>query len=148
MIAYGLRFGPNFLSLVRAPEIPSELCALREQVSGWAGVEPSRFSQALVQRFPPGASIGWHADDAAFGCPIIGISLGAPAVLRLRDAARETIWKATLQPSSIYSLSSDARWRWQHSITGVTSTRYSVTFRTVPTKEMIDDPTLRPRRLG
>jgi alkylated DNA repair dioxygenase AlkB len=39
--------------------------------------------QALLIRYDPGASIGWHRDRPVFE-HVVGISLGADARLRLR----------------------------------------------------------------
>lgn len=40
--------------------------------------------QALLIRYDPGAGIGWHRDRSVFD-QIVGVSLGAPAVLAFRQ---------------------------------------------------------------
>lgn len=131
IVAYGKRFSANFLGLEAAPPLPKELHELRKKAAEWSGVEPMAFTQALLQRFPVGAGISWHRDASRFSSPIVGISFGAVATLRLREAPRSAEHHVLLEPRSIYSLDLDARWQWQHSIKQVRALRYSVTFRVV-----------------
>ena len=73
-----------------------------------------------------------HLDNrhSVFG-EVVGVSLLAPCVLRLRRRARGG-WdraKLTLAPRSAYLLSGSVRSEWEHSIPPVASLRYSITFR-------------------
>jgi alkylated DNA repair dioxygenase AlkB len=64
---------------------------------------------------------------------VIGVSLPAPCVFRLRRKAG-TKWDRasfTAEPRSAYLLNDEARWGWEHSITPMDRLRYSVTFRTM-----------------
>jgi DNA oxidative demethylase len=85
-----------------------------------------------VQRYPAGATIGWHRDAPAFGT-VVGISLGGSSRLRFQrgkgDARR--VWEVLLAPRSGYVLSGPARTSWQHSIPPTKELRYSITFRTL-----------------
>jgi alkylated DNA repair dioxygenase AlkB len=112
--------------------IPDWLHPLRHRAAGFAGLEPADLVQALVIRYDRGAGIGWHRDRAVFG-HVIGISLGAQAVMRFRrrEGARFDRASAPLAPRSIYHLSGEARHDWEHSIVEMTEARWSITFRSL-----------------
>ena len=86
----------------------------------------------LVQRYPPGSTIGWHRDAPAFGT-VVGVSLGGSSRLRFQrgkgDARR--VWEVELEPRSGYVLGGAARSSWEHSIPPTKELRYSITFRTL-----------------
>jgi alkylated DNA repair dioxygenase AlkB len=120
----------------RAPSpgepVPEWLLPLRERCAGLACSAPEELVEALVQRYPPGAGIGWHRDAPAFGL-VAGVSLGSSCRLRFRrDAGGERqAFELELAPRSAYVLAGAARWAWQHSIPPTAALRYSVTFRTL-----------------
>ncbi|HVR41244.1 MAG TPA: alpha-ketoglutarate-dependent dioxygenase AlkB, partial [Thermoanaerobaculia bacterium] len=87
LLAYGVGFGTNFQSTVAAAPIPTELHDLRRRAAEWAEVAHGELTHALIQRYPPGATIGWHRDADVFGSPIIGLSFGGPARMRFRNEA-------------------------------------------------------------
>lgn len=123
--AYGAR------AVAPGPPIPDFLLPLRERAAALASVAPEALGEALVTLYPPGAGIGWHRDAPAFG-RVVGVSLGAPARLRLRRGGpggeqRELL----LRPGSAYLLSGAARWTWQHTLPPVKAERWSVTLRTM-----------------
>ena len=133
----GRHFGVNYdydqrAHVVEAEPIPEWLEPLRERCAGLAGLDPAALVEALVQRYPAGASIGWHRDAPSFGV-VIGVSLVATARLRFRrgSTGHWTIWELSLPPGSAYVLAGEARTRWQHSIPAVKGLRYSITFRTL-----------------
>lgn len=111
--------------------IPGWLLELRARVASQFRLDPQSFEQALVIRYDPGAGIGWHRDRPHFE-QVIGVSLGAPAVLRLRRRRtaggfdRRSIF---LEPRGAYLLHGEVRSEWEHSITPMEETRWSVTFR-------------------
>ncbi|MCA1645909.1 MAG: alpha-ketoglutarate-dependent dioxygenase AlkB [Chloroflexi bacterium] len=115
-----------------APPLPAWLEPLRERCAALAGVAPDDLAEALVQRYPEGATIGWHRDAPSFGV-VIGVSLGATARLRFRRGAQGhwTTCELALPPRSAYVLAGDARTKWQHSIPPIKALRYSITFRTL-----------------
>lgn len=124
--------------------MPEMLLPIRARAAAFAGLEPEALIQALLIRYDPGAGIGWHRDRPTFE-HVVGLSLGAPATMRfrLRDGAREG--RATyrreaqaLAPRSIYHLSGEARWDWEHSIAPIAETRWSVTFRSLSARGRID----------
>jgi alkylated DNA repair protein (DNA oxidative demethylase) len=86
----------------------------------------------LLIRYDPGAGIGWHRDRPVFE-HVIGVSLGAPATMRFRRRKPGGFDRASagLSPRSIYHLSGEARYQWEHSIAEMTVTRWSITFRSL-----------------
>ncbi|WP_354081155.1 alpha-ketoglutarate-dependent dioxygenase AlkB [Bradyrhizobium sp. S3.5.5] len=83
-------------------------------------------------RVRAGAGIGWHKDRPVFG-DVAGISLLSSCTFRLRRRTAKSFERSTLvaEPRSVYLLRGPSRTEWQHSIPGVESLRYSVTFRNV-----------------
>jgi DNA oxidative demethylase len=130
---YGLDYDYERRETVEEAErIPAWLEPLRERAASLAGVEREELAEALVQRYPEGAQIGWHRDAPAFDI-VVGVSLAAPARLRFRrgsGGARET-WELELAPRSGYVLAGEARTEWQHHVPPTKELRYSVTFRTL-----------------
>ena len=126
--------GYDYQSRVPLPgdQIPDWLEPPRRAAAALAQVTPESLVEILVQRYPPGAGIGWHRDAPAFGL-VVGLSLHGPARLRLRrgrQGERRT-WEVRLEPRSGYLLADEARWRWEHSIPPGKELRYSITFRTL-----------------
>lgn len=133
-VAYGWRYGADGKAIEPAQAIPDFLLEVRARAAAFAGLEPDALVQAMVIDYPPGAPIGWHRDRPAFG-QVLGVSLLAPAPLRLRRERAEGGWDRitrVLEPRSAYRLSGPARHRWQHSIPPLDAQRYSITFRTLP----------------
>jgi alkylated DNA repair dioxygenase AlkB len=116
--------------LVPAEPLPAELTWLRERCAELAGVEPNELAQTLVQRYPPGAPIGWHRDAPMFGI-VVGVSFLSACRMRLRrGTSGRSEYELELEPRSAYVLAGEARTSWQHSIPPVKELRYSITFRT------------------
>jgi len=110
--------------------IPDWLEPARAYAARFAEVEPEDLVQALVTRYDPGAGIGWHRDRPIYD-KVIGLSLGAAAVMRLRRRLTNGFARASfpLDPGGAYLLSGPVRREWEHSIAPVDQTRWSVTFR-------------------
>jgi DNA oxidative demethylase len=135
-IHYGWTYGYETWRVEPGPPIPESLAPLRARAARLAGVEPAALAEVLLTHYPPGAGIGWHRDAPAFGI-VVGVSLLSPCRFRFQrgeGAARRTR-AVMLAPRSAYVLASDARWQWQHSIPPGRAERYSVTFRTLRTRE-------------
>ncbi len=134
-ISYGWHY--DFESGRFAPTLPmpSWLEPLRERAAQASGLAASLLVQALLIRYDPGASIGWHRDRPVFA-DVIGISLGASATLRLRRRTASGFERSAqpLDPRSLYRLSGPARHLWEHSIPPLDRLRWSITFRTLSTK--------------
>ncbi|MFC4294336.1 alpha-ketoglutarate-dependent dioxygenase AlkB [Novosphingobium tardum] len=118
--------------VLEAPPMPVWLEPLRSRAALRCGLDPASLVQALVIRYDPGAGIGWHRDRPQFGT-VIGLSLGAPAVLRLRRRTTSGFTRAALPlpPRALYCLDGEARSQWEHSIVPLEQTRWSITFRTM-----------------
>jgi alkylated DNA repair dioxygenase AlkB len=132
---FGVDYEYDSGAVARDGSLPDWLVWLRDRGAALAGVEPERFVEALLTRYPAGATIGWHRDAPAFGSAVVGVSLGAPCRMRFRRTAGAATerFAVELEPRSAYVMSGAARWSWQHSIPGVPALRHSITFRTLRT---------------
>jgi alkylated DNA repair dioxygenase AlkB len=131
VVSFGWQYDFSARHLRKADDIPEYLLGLRETAATFAGLEAEEFQHVMVTEYSPGAGIGWHRDKAVFG-EVVGISLRAPCVLRLRRAMGEKKWErvnVVAAPRSAYFLSGRARSEWEHSIPQVDALRYSITFR-------------------
>jgi DNA oxidative demethylase len=130
-------FGLNYdyeqrVHLQDAEPLPAWLEPLRGKCAALAGVPAEALIEALVQRYPEGATIGWHRDAPSFGL-VIGVSLGSSARFRMRrgSTGHWTTWELDFPPRSAYVLAGEARAKWQHSLPPTRALRYSITFRTL-----------------
>jgi DNA oxidative demethylase len=116
--------------------IPAWLLPLRDKAARFARLAAEDLAQALLIRYDIGAGIGWHRDRLVFE-HVVGISLGAPATMRFRRRRAGGFDRATaeLAPRSIYHLSGEARYQWEHSIAEMEVTRWSITFRSLAQRE-------------
>ena len=130
---FGVDYDYERRAAVREAEaVPDWLLPVRERAAELAGVAPEELAEILVQRYPPGAPIGWHRDAPAFGI-VVGISLGGAARMRFRrdkGGVRRT-FELVLEPHSGYVLAGEARTAWQHHVPPAKALRYSITFRTL-----------------
>ena len=129
---YGLDYDYESRTPMPGEPVPDWLLPVRGRAAELAGREPDELVEILVQRYPPGATIGWHRDAPAFGT-VIGVSLGGSSRLRFQRGKRERrrVWEVLLEPRSGYVLSGEARRSWEHSIPPTKELRYSITFRTL-----------------
>ena len=129
-------FGLDYDYGTRTPKpgepVPDWLLPVQARAAALAEVEPEELAEVLVQRYPPGSTIGWHRDAPAFE-KVAGVSLGAPCRLRFRrgKGARRQVYELVLAPRSGYVLEGEARRAWEHSIPPTKELRYSITFRTL-----------------
>jgi DNA oxidative demethylase len=130
--SYGWRYDFDAGCLRRGDPIPEWLLPFRERAAAFAGLPKDALVQALVIRYDPGAGIGWHNDRPNFE-HVVGISLGAPAMMRFRRRHGEGFDLVTtaLEPRGAYHLRGEARDAWEHSIAEQAHTRWSVTFRSL-----------------
>jgi alkylated DNA repair dioxygenase AlkB len=134
VVSYGGSFDYDSNRLLPSEPLPEVLEPLRHRVAGWLRIAPDRLVHALVAEYRPGTPLGWHRDVPDFDL-IAGVSLGGPGVLRLRpyppdQPRRADIVHLDVAPRSIYRMSAEARWDWQHSVPPTEGERWSVTFRT------------------
>src|SRR3954470_23438785 len=129
---YGLGYDYESRTPQAGEPLPDWLLPVREQAADLGGVESGELVEALVQRYPAGATIGWHRDAPAFGT-VVGISLLAPARLRFRrDLQGERyVYEVEVEPRSGYVRAGLARTAWPHHVPPTKSLRYSITFRTL-----------------
>jgi alkylated DNA repair dioxygenase AlkB len=132
---FGWRYDFDDASFAPAEPIPDWLHPLRANAAGLAGVEPKDFAHVLLARYDPGAGIGWHRDRPQFD-KVVGISLGAPAVMRFRQRTDSGFRRANvpLGSRSAYLLAGAVRHDWEHSIAPAKALRFSITFRTLSDK--------------
>jgi alkylated DNA repair dioxygenase AlkB len=119
-------------ALTDAEPVPDWLEPVRAKAAALAGVPPEALVEALVQRYPEGAQIGWHRDAPMFGT-VVGVSLLSASRMRFRrgsTGAWETA-EIVLAPRSGYVLAGAARTTWQHHVPPTKAERYSITFRTL-----------------
>jgi alkylated DNA repair protein (DNA oxidative demethylase) len=136
----GRHFGLDYDYEARTPQpgepVPDWLLPARARAAQLAGHAPEELVEILVQRYPAGATIGWHRDAPAFDT-VVGISLGGHARLRFQRGKRDRrrVWEVQLDPRSGYVLTGEARRSWEHSIPPTKEDRYSITFRTLRNRE-------------
>ena len=131
-VSFGWRYDFNGGGFQKIEPVPAFLLTARQRAARFAGLDPSALEHALVTEYKPGAGIGWHKDRSVFG-DVVGISLLSPCTFRLRLKSGH-LWqrrKLIAEPRSVYLLRGPARTEWEHSIPGVESLRYSITFRNV-----------------
>ena len=130
VVSFGWRYDFSERLLEKANDIPGFLLPVRLKAARFAGIEPDDLQHVLVTEYSEGAAIGWHKDKAVFG-DVIGISLLSACTFRLRKKAGSRWERAsvTAEPRSVYLLRGPSRTDWEHSIPGVDSLRYSITFR-------------------
>jgi alkylated DNA repair protein (DNA oxidative demethylase) len=118
--------------LAEAAAMPDFLLPVRARAAAFAGLAAEAFVHVLLTRYDPGAGIGWHRDRPQFE-HVVGISLGAGAVMRFRRRRERGFDRVAvpLPARSVYHLTGDARHVWEHSIAPMDETRWSVTFRSL-----------------
>jgi DNA oxidative demethylase len=138
-MSYGWRYDFDNASFRPTEPIPDWLLPLRERAARVVGLEPDALVQSLLIRYDPGAGIGWHRDRPVFD-HVLGLSLGAPAVMRFRRRRPDGFASGfdrvsvPLTPRSLYHLTGEARHQWEHSIAAMAATRWSITFRSLSEK--------------
>lgn len=71
---FGFGYDYDSARAVPGDPLPAELVELRERCAALAGVPAEGLVEALVTRYPPGATIGWHRDAPVFGPTVMGVS--------------------------------------------------------------------------
>ena len=129
---YGVDYAFETRKVAPGEPVPEFLEPVRARCAGLLDRPPAALAEVLVTRYPPGATIGWHRDAPPFG-DVVGVSLGAPCVLRFQrgKGSERRVHEQLLAPRSGYVLAGPARRSWQHSIPAVAQTRHSLTFRTL-----------------
>lgn len=135
MLEFGLEYDFTTRRATPTQSFPEFLSPVRERAAHFAGISAAELVEGMVTEYSPGAPIGWHRDAPQFG-KIIGISLASVSRMRFKPYKAEGKPIAlTLEPRSIYLMRGPARWKFQHSIPAVKQLRYSITFRTLRSRE-------------
>ena len=121
--------------LSKGKEVPAAFDFVIKKVSDHLQVPAAEFAEFLITEYPPGAVINWHRDAPPFDI-IAGISLMADCTFRLRPQdkskqGRGSVISFPVERRSLYIIQGPARTDWQHSITPVKLTRFSITLRTL-----------------
>jgi alkylated DNA repair dioxygenase AlkB len=129
--SFGFRYDYALRQLQRTEPVPSWLDEIVTKVEAFGGPD-TRIQQILCTEYDVGVGIGWHRDKPHFD-RIFGLSLGSACKFRFRKSAGKSWDRFTLDagPRSLYMMSGASRHIWEHSIPGVESPRYSITFRTM-----------------
>jgi alkylated DNA repair dioxygenase AlkB len=129
--SFGFRYDYTRRRMRQAEPIPGWLEPVAESVEQFGG-PGTRVRQVLCTEYDVGVGIGWHRDKPHYD-RVFGLSLGSACQFRFRRSDGDTWQRFTFraEPRSIYMLSGEARSEWEHSIPGVESPRYSITFRTM-----------------
>jgi len=139
VVEYGWEYDFGSRQATRAAPIAPFLLPLRERAARFAGLFPELLVEAVVTEYLPGAPLGWHRDVPQFET-ILGISLGSAGRMRFKPYRGEgKLVSAMLEPRSLYVIQGDARWKSQHSMPPVETTRHSITFRTLREKKKQKD---------
>jgi alkylated DNA repair dioxygenase AlkB len=131
VVSFGWRYDFEEHTALPADPIPEFLIELCRKAQAASGFSLPHLQQVLVTEYAPGAPIGWHKDRPFFE-DVMGLSLAAPCLFRMRKREGPRKWRRVslpLEPRSAYLLTGPARWEWEHSIPPLEELRYSITFR-------------------
>jgi alkylated DNA repair dioxygenase AlkB len=129
---FGSAYDFETYQLGPAPPMPPFLHALRRKVCSFISVPEDSFPHCLINEYRPGTPLGWHRDVPEFE-QVVGVSLAGHCRMRFRPYPPQKgarVFTLELEPRSVYLLSDEIRWRWQHSVAPTRELRYSITFRT------------------
>jgi len=134
--SFGWRYDYTHLKLEPADDLPAWFDIFAVRIETFAGLQRDEIRQVLCTEYEEGVGIGWHRDKPQFD-QVFGLSLASACHFRFRRKAGEKWQRFTLEaePRSLYMMSGESRHLWQHSIPPVETPRYSITFRTMSTKE-------------
>lgn len=134
-------FGWNYdferKKLIPGPPLPPFLGRFARKIEKWLDLPKGSVVEALINEYVPGAALGWHTDNEPFE-HVVGISLLGWARMRFRPirkkGSRDTkeVLSLELEPRSAYAMQGKVRFHFQHSVAATKTTRYSITFRTLP----------------
>jgi alkylated DNA repair dioxygenase AlkB len=133
--SFGFSYDFSAQRLNAGPALPAFLQPLRERVAQELNVAPEALAQALVTEYTAGTPLGWHRDTPEFEL-VAGVSLAAACEMRWRrypPRTKGSVLKLVVAPRSLYLITDEARWGWQHSVAPTPALRYSITFRTLRT---------------
>jgi alkylated DNA repair dioxygenase AlkB len=135
VVSFGYSYDYSRHERLPATPLPQWLMPFVDRAAELIGVGAGDFVQALIAEYAPGTPLGWHRDVPDYE-HVVGLSLLSPGRLRFRRypwraEERDQIFSLEPAPRSVYALTGDARWRWQHSVPPAKERRISITLRTL-----------------
>lgn len=135
--SFGYDWNFESRTLTKGTEIPQAVIPLLDKVSRELSLQTEEFAEVLFTEYPPGSVINWHRDAPPFNL-IAGLSLSSDCIFRMRPfekerRGRKSVLSLPVKRRSLYVIKGPARSEWEHSISPVANTRYSVTLRTLRT---------------
>jgi alkylated DNA repair dioxygenase AlkB len=124
-----------------APPLPDFLRPFLRRAAQALKLPEARLRQVLVTHYPVGAPIGWHRDAPPFE-HLLGISFGSSCTMKLREMSGKKKLDLFLERRSAYLMTGIARWRWEHHIPPVKLERWSLTFRSLVSENLVSDKDL------
>ena len=120
-------------TLSKGKQIPTAFDFLIERVADQISVSKKSIAELLITEYPADAVINWHRDAPPFDI-IAGISLLSNCIFKLRPydktkQKRSAVISLPVNKRSLYIIKDKARSEWEHSITAVKQTRFSITWR-------------------
>jgi alkylated DNA repair dioxygenase AlkB len=137
--SFGFTYNFQAQTLNEAPALPAFLLPLRARIASELKVLPDELAQGLVTAYDIGTPLGWHRDAPEFGS-VAGVSLAGSCEMRWRPyppQAGRTLLSLTVAARSLYLITGEARWGWQHSVAATRELRYSITFRTLRARRAV-----------
>ena len=133
--SFGYDYHFDTRKLIPGTPIPNAFQSLIDKVAKHLSLPPEDFAELLVTEYPQGSVINWHRDAPPFDI-IAGISLLQDCNFRFRPhdkskQGRKSILTFPVKRRSLYILQQESRNDWEHSISPVKGTRYSITLRTL-----------------
>ncbi|MBA3237123.1 MAG: alpha-ketoglutarate-dependent dioxygenase AlkB [Parachlamydiaceae bacterium] len=130
---FGYHYNYQKFSVEPGEAFPSVIQKLSNKCAEKGGLEENEIVQCLISNYPANSTIGWHTDKFIFGSKIFGISLLSSCLMRFQRKIENIryVYEKELIPRSLYILSGESRYKWQHSIPPTKGLRYSITFRTL-----------------
>ncbi|CAJ1332759.1 unnamed protein product [Effrenium voratum] len=142
----------NALAPLRPPrdQMPASCHAVLDRLKKQGHIPDAHFHQCIVNDYLGGQGIKPHRDREFFGEVVLGMSLLEPTVMDFKSGGE--VRALLLEPRSVLILEGEARWSWQHGITGAPTLLYrgallqrgrrtSLTFRTIMDESVItQDP--------
>ncbi len=133
--SFGYDYSFDKRSLSKGEDIPPQFLPLIAHVAELGGIEASSIAELLITEYPPGAVINWHRDAPPFK-DVMGVSLLEDCAFKFRPhekglQGRKSVLSIPVARRSLYFIRGEARLQWEHSISPVAGTRYSITLRTL-----------------
>jgi len=133
--SFGVDYSFDTRAVKKGNPIPKAFHPLISKVAAQVGIQASALAEVLITEYPIGSVINWHRDAPPFGV-ITGISLASDCIFKFRphdeiNRGRRSVISLPVARRSLYVIKDAARSAWQHSTAPVRDVRYSITLRTL-----------------